>query len=209
MLRQPVDGPPAGGHGSPAQPRTRPRVTFTTHRPTSGTVSTTLPTSTVSTSSSTVSTTLPTSTVSTSGTASSSAAAAGAISKTSHLVATTTGSSHSRRHHTDVILASSALPPSSSHKVTDHSASLSTPGLYDMANCGCCQVRIHTHTHTHQFNGPCPGLPRWASTRNVKPIWILLELETVSGSGISWAICKSAPRSRQITTLASHYSVFL
>jgi len=31
-----------------------------------------------------------------------------------------------------------------------------------------------------------------------KTIWILLKQETVSGSGISWAICKSAPRSRQI-----------
>ena len=30
----------------------------------------------------------------------------------------------------------------------------------------------------------------------------------MSGSGISWAICKSAPRSRQITTAASHHSVF-
>jgi len=30
----------------------------------------------------------------------------------------------------------------------------------------------------------------------------------VSGSGISWAICKSAPRSRQITMPASHHSVF-
>ena len=29
-----------------------------------------------------------------------------------------------------------------------------------------------------------------------------------SGSGISWAICKSAPHSRQITTLAPHHSVF-
>jgi len=35
--------------------------------------------------------------------------------------------------------------------------------------------------------------------RKVKPIWILLKQETVSGSGISWDICKSAPRSRQIT----------
>jgi len=31
----------------------------------------------------------------------------------------------------------------------------------------------------------------------------------VSGSGISWAICKSAPRSRQITTPAPHHLVFL
>jgi len=50
--------------------------------------------------------------------------------------------------------------------------------------------------HTHPFNGPLPGLPRWAGT---KPIWILLKQETMSGSGISWAICKSAPHSRQIT----------
>jgi len=62
---------------------------------------------------------------------------------------------------------------------------------------------------THPFNGLCPGLPRWASTRKVKPIWILLEQETVSGSDSSWAICKSAPRSRQITMPAPHYSSFL
>jgi len=37
---------------------------------------------------------------------------------------------------------------------------------------------------------------RWAGTRKVKPIWILLKQETVSG--ISWATCKSAPCSRQI-----------
>ena len=54
-----------------------------------------------------------------------------------------------------------------------------------------------------------PGLPRWASTRKVEPIWILLKQETVSGSGISWAICKSATCSRQITTPAPHHSVFL
>jgi len=36
-----------------------------------------------------------------------------------------------------------------------------------------------------------------------QPIWILLKQETVSGSGISWAVCKSAPRSRQTTTPAS------
>ena len=36
-------------------------------------------------------------------------------------------------------------------------------------------------------------------------IWILLKQEKVSGSGISWAICKSAPRSRQITAPAPHH----
>jgi len=35
----------------------------------------------------------------------------------------------------------------------------------------------------------CLGLPRWAGTRKVKPIWILLKQELVSGSGINWAIC--------------------
>ena len=65
----------------------------------------------------------------------------------------------------------------------------------------------HTHTHVH-LTALCPGLPGWAGTRKVKPIWILLKQETVSGSGISWAICKSASRSRRRTTPAPHHSVF-
>ena len=65
----------------------------------------------------------------------------------------------------------------------------------------------HTHTHTH-LTALCPGLPRWAGTRKVKPIWILLEQEILSGGGISWAICKSAPRSRKITTPTPHCLVF-
>jgi len=69
-------------------------------------------------------------------------------------------------------------------------------------------VTAFKQTHTHPFNGPFPGLPRWASTRKVTPIWILQKQETVSGSGISWAICKSAPYSRQTTTPAPHHSVF-
>ena len=64
------------------------------------------------------------------------------------------------------------------------------------------------HTHTHPFNSLFPGLPGWACTRKVTPVWIFVKQETVSGSGISWAVCKSAPRSRQITTPAPHYSVF-
>jgi len=35
------------------------------------------------------------------------------------------------------------------------------------------------------FNGPFLGLPRWAGTRKVKTMWILLKQETASGSGIS------------------------
>jgi len=70
-------------------------------------------------------------------------------------------------------------------------------------------IYIHTYIHTYtRLTALFPGLPGWAGTRNVKPIWILLKQETVSGSGISWAICKSALRSRQITTTAPHHSVF-
>ena len=66
--------------------------------------------------------------------------------------------------------------------------------------------QMHTHTRlTALFS----GLPRWASIKKVKPIRILLKQETVSGSGISWAICKSASRSRQTTMPATHHSVFL
>ena len=69
------------------------------------------------------------------------------------------------------------------------------------------KATAHTHTHTH-LTALLPGRPGWAGTRKVKPIWISLKQQTVSGSGISWAICKSAPCSRQITTPAPHHSVF-
>jgi len=64
-----------------------------------------------------------------------------------------------------------------------------------------------TDTHTH-LTALCLGLPGWAGTRKVKPVWILLKQETVSSNGISWTICKSAPLSRQIATLAPHHSFF-
>ena len=76
-----------------------------------------------------------------------------------------------------------------------------------------CYSAIYTvsvpYMTVHAFNtrltALCLGLPRSAGTRKVKPIWILLRQETVSGSGISWAICKSAPRSRQTTMPATHH----
>ena len=64
----------------------------------------------------------------------------------------------------------------------------------------------YSNTHTHiRLTALCPGLPRWAGTRKEKPIWILLKQETVSGSGIRWAVCKSAPCSSQITTPVPHH----
>ena len=68
---------------------------------------------------------------------------------------------------------------------------------------------LYFHTHTHiRLTALCPGMPGWAGTRKVKPIWILLKQETMSGSGISWTICKSALCSIQIDTPAPHHSVF-
>ena len=70
-----------------------------------------------------------------------------------------------------------------------------------------CENKLH-NTRA-RLTALCPGLPRSAGTRKVKPIWISLKQETLSGSGISWTICKSVPSSRQITTPAPHRSVFL
>jgi len=71
-------------------------------------------------------------------------------------------------------------------------------------------LHLHTtHTHTHtRFMAFCPQLPRWTSNRKVNPICILLKQEMVSDNGISWAVCKSAPCSRQRTTPAPHQWVF-
>jgi len=79
---------------------------------------------------------------------------------------------------------------------------------FTVANIFQSYVHKHTHTHSH-LTALFPGLPRWAGARKVKPIWILLKQEIVSGSGFSWAICKSAHRFRQVTTPAPHHSVFL
>ena len=79
-----------------------------------------------------------------------------------------------------------------------------------------CYFNVRSKANTSQLNLPhgtthtrlTALFPELPCTRKVKPIWILLTQETVSGSGISWAVCKSAPRSRQIATPALHHSVF-
>ena len=50
---------------------------------------------------------------------------------------------------------------------------------------------------TTRDRGDRYGPMEWAQS-----VRILLKQDTVSGSGISWAICKSASRPRQITTPA-------
>jgi len=64
-----------------------------------------------------------------------------------------------------------------------------------------------THTHTHTFNGPLSRTTRVSPYQKGKTNLDFTGARD-SGSGISWAICKSAPRSRQITTPAPHYSSF-
>ena len=63
-----------------------------------------------------------------------------------------------------------------------------------MSSCsGVATLRTVVHlllTYTHPFNGPFSGTTRVSQYQKGKPIRILLKQETVSGSGISSAICK-------------------
>jgi len=51
----------------------------------------------------------------------------------------------------------------------------------------------HQQQHQHPFIGPLSGTTWVSRYQKGKTNLDLLEQETVSGSGISWAICKSAP----------------
>ena len=65
----------------------------------------------------------------------------------------------------------------------------------------------HIYTHTRLM--ALFSWTTWVSRyQKGKPIWILLKQGTVSSSGISWVICKSAPHSRQTTIPTPHHSVF-
>jgi len=47
-------------------------------------------------------------------------------------------------------------------------------------------------SYIHPLNGPLSRTTQVSHTRKVKPVWILLEQETMGGSGIRWAVYKSA-----------------
>ena len=64
----------------------------------------------------------------------------------------------------------------------------------------------NTH-HTHPFNGPLSRTTRVSRYQKGKTNLDFTKARD-SGSGIGWATCKSAPRSRQITTPTPHHSVF-
>jgi len=65
-----------------------------------------------------------------------------------------------------------------------------------------------TATTTTPVNGHLSGITRVSLYQKGKTSLDLLEQETVSGSGISWAICKSAAGPSQITMPAPHHSLF-
>ena len=65
-----------------------------------------------------------------------------------------------------------------------------------------------SYAHTHPCNGPFTRTTQVSWHQKSETNLDLLKQETVSGCGINWAVCKSAPRSRQITMPAPHHSVF-
>jgi len=72
------------------------------------------------------------------------------------------------------------------------------------------------HLFSWNYNYITNVLRLWTLSRTTLLSWYkegktnpdLIEQEIVSGNGITWAICKSAPHPRQITMPESHQSVF-
>ena len=71
--------------------------------------------------------------------------------------------------------------------------------------CVCMVVLIHRRHRGTDEQSTCD---RTLVHRMVKTNLDLLEQEIVSGSGSGWALCKSAPYPKQITTPALHQRVF-
>ena len=72
------------------------------------------------------------------------------------------------------------------------------------------QTHTHTHTNTHTFNGPFSGTTQVSRYQKAKTN---LDFTEARDSEWQWhqpghMQCKSASRSRQITTPAPHHSVF-
>jgi len=65
----------------------------------------------------------------------------------------------------------------------------------------CTLLLTDNHASTSPLSFLQAGCPSCHPTNSVKAL-------KAQGSGISWAVCKSASRSRQITMPAAHYAVF-
>ena len=73
------------------------------------------------------------------------------------------------------------------------------------------RTHARTHTHTHPFYGPLSRttwVSRYKKGKTNLDFTEARDRQTESGSGIRWAICKSAPCSRQITMPTPHHSSF-
>ena len=92
-----------------------------------------------------------------------------------------------------------------SKQACDNYKQVDTVMVASRPRCGVLPLESYTHP---RLTALFPWLPRSAGTGKVKPIWVLLKQETVSGSGISLVICKSAPSSKETTTPAPHHSDF-
>ena len=92
--------------------------------------------------------------------------------------------------------------PEPHHRVVHLLAELVELGVHETVVLELLRRSTPTHYHAIVITGV-------RHRRRAVTIWISLKQETVSGSGISWAICKSAPCSRQTTMPAPHHSVFL
>ena len=80
-------------------------------------------------------------------------------------------------------------------------------GYHQLSHQGPAYIYCrHIHTYTHTFNSPFTGTTRVSWYQKGKTNLDFTEAKTVSDSGISWAVCKSAPRFRQITMPAPHHS---
>ena len=73
----------------------------------------------------------------------------------------------------------------------------------------CYKYTSSLLTTLHTFNVPFSGTTTVSQYQKGKINVDFTEARTVSGSGISLAVCKSAPCPRQITMPAPHHSVFL
>ena len=104
----------------------------------------------------------------------------------------------------NVSISAHSISPVGVTLATDTGGNVAREGLYYFTH-----THAHPHTHTILQQSWILSRTTWVSQHQKgKTNLDLLEQETVSGSDISWAICKSAPWPRYITTPASHHSVF-
>jgi len=82
------------------------------------------------------------------------------------------------------------------------------PSTYPTLCCCCCYCYYYYYCFTALWILSGSTQVSQYQKGKTKTNLDFMEQETVSGSGISWAICKSAPNLRQTTMPAPHQSIF-